>query len=262
MLLTYLDAATPVLQEARESLRFVKSDELPADLKPKIGEVGRVLSFGERVLHDLRAMATLALSALGHDRPRTYLVLFQNQTELRPTGGFMGSYAEVVFDRGDIKRMTIPGGGPYDLRDQLRYAFCLQAASARVFRWSSKMQIGFRFSNGSEKFDGFESCRSTNLDGVVAVNSSILKNLGHHRSHYAGIWQNSKRSECDAGNAKAVELEYDKTENKPKVCGELVAKVLERVRHASGQDQLCHGLCYGSETKEIQIALSDERNPR
>jgi hypothetical protein len=40
---------------------------------------------------------------LGKNERKTYLVLFQNNTELRPTGGFIGSFALVTFEGG---RMT------------------------------------------------------------------------------------------------------------------------------------------------------------
>lgn len=40
---------------------------------------------------------------LGKDQRKTYLVLFQNNMELRPAGGFIGSFAIVTFDGG---RMT------------------------------------------------------------------------------------------------------------------------------------------------------------
>ena len=39
---------------------------------------------------------------LGWDGPRRYLVLTQNPAELRPTGGFIGSYGIIAFDKGRI----------------------------------------------------------------------------------------------------------------------------------------------------------------
>lgn len=39
---------------------------------------------------------------LGSTKPKTYLVLFQNNMELRPTGGFIGSYGLVTFEKGRL----------------------------------------------------------------------------------------------------------------------------------------------------------------
>ncbi len=45
----------------------------------------------------LTTTATKGLdSLLGFDRPRTYLVLGQNEQEIRPTGGFLGTMGVIV----------------------------------------------------------------------------------------------------------------------------------------------------------------------
>ncbi|MFZ5932815.1 MAG: DUF4012 domain-containing protein [Patescibacteria group bacterium] len=44
---------------------------------------------------------------LGEDSPKTYLVLFQNNMELRPTGGFIGSFAFITFDGGRMADVSV-----------------------------------------------------------------------------------------------------------------------------------------------------------
>lgn len=46
-------------------------------------------------------------SALGEEDSQTYLVLFENNMELRPTGGFIGSYGLLTFDDGRLSDFTI-----------------------------------------------------------------------------------------------------------------------------------------------------------
>lgn len=46
-------------------------------------------------------------SLLGKDKSKTYLVLFQNNMELRPTGGFIGSFGILTFDGGRVSDLTI-----------------------------------------------------------------------------------------------------------------------------------------------------------
>lgn len=46
-------------------------------------------------------------SLLGKDESKSYLVLFQNNMELRPTGGFIGSFGILTFDGGRISDLTI-----------------------------------------------------------------------------------------------------------------------------------------------------------
>lgn len=53
-------------------------------------------------LESLRRLAWSAPELLGAQESKTYLVLLQNNMELRPTGGFIGSFMLVTFDRGKL----------------------------------------------------------------------------------------------------------------------------------------------------------------
>ena len=44
---------------------------------------------------------------LGSEKSKTYLVLFENNMELRPTGGFIGSYGLLTFDNGRLSDFAI-----------------------------------------------------------------------------------------------------------------------------------------------------------
>lgn len=46
-------------------------------------------------------------SLLGKDDKKTYMILFQNNMELRPTGGFIGSFAIVTFEKGKLQDTTV-----------------------------------------------------------------------------------------------------------------------------------------------------------
>ncbi|GAA3295677.1 hypothetical protein GCM10020218_077230 [Dactylosporangium vinaceum] len=73
-----------------------------AELKAKL----RLLATATRAAAGLPAL-------LGADRPRTYLVLFQNPAEMRATGGMPGAYAVLGADRGRIRLLgqgTATGG--------------------------------------------------------------------------------------------------------------------------------------------------------
>ena len=43
---------------------------------------------------------------LGKDSPRTYLMIFQNDAELRPTGGFWTAYGSIRVDKGKITPLS------------------------------------------------------------------------------------------------------------------------------------------------------------
>lgn len=56
-----------------------------------------------------QAEANLLQKILGFDQPQTYLILFLNNTELRPAGGFIGAYAVVRTDKGVPKILKVEG---------------------------------------------------------------------------------------------------------------------------------------------------------
>ena len=54
-----------------------------------------------------RKLIAKAPVLLGNDKSKTYLVLFENNMELRPTGGFIGSFGLVTFDKGRLSDLTV-----------------------------------------------------------------------------------------------------------------------------------------------------------
>jgi hypothetical protein len=57
------------------------------------------------VSQDQDLLATIP-QALGSDKPKNYLILFQNDKEIRATGGFMTAYAFLKIDKGQINSTT------------------------------------------------------------------------------------------------------------------------------------------------------------
>ncbi|HEU0050740.1 MAG TPA: DUF4012 domain-containing protein [Patescibacteria group bacterium] len=264
--LTYLDAAVPLLDNAFSQLAAVKTESLPQEVRTQIESLKESLTNGQSSLADFQTIGHLLLSFIGHDRPRTYLFIFQNQTEIRPTGGFMGSIAEVEIDQGEIKKITVPGGGPYDLRGQLMALVAppkpLQLIDAR---WEFQDANWFPdFPTSAQKIKWFWSkSGQPTLDGIIAVNESLMPKLlavtGPIEMPEYGKTITAENFLDEA--QKAVELEYDKTENKPKkFIGDLMPKVLERIKQGSHDDWFTYiGLITDAlATKDIQVYASSE----
>lgn len=69
-----------------------------ANLLPNLNKIGKYRSYvltASKLSEDLPSL-------LGYDRPKTYMLLLQNNMELRPTGGFIGSFALITFDKGKM----------------------------------------------------------------------------------------------------------------------------------------------------------------
>lgn len=137
-------------------------------------------------LPDLRSRLELSLAALdvlpriiGLDQPRSYLVLLQNNAELRPTGGFIGSVALVTFNQGHLLELQVEDvynldgqlGGhvepPAPLKEYLESHWYLRDSNWHPDFPTAAKQISWFY----EK----ESGRS--VDGVIGINIFTLQSL-------------------------------------------------------------------------------------
>ena len=58
-------------------------------------------------IYNLKKFTSRLSEILGVNAPKKYLVLFQNNMELRPTGGFIGSFALITFDKGKMTEIVV-----------------------------------------------------------------------------------------------------------------------------------------------------------
>lgn len=260
----YVEQALPVLSEAERLVNDVDPDSLPDDhARAQIDELHAVLSQGRVALSDLRTLTTFMIAIVGHDAPRTYLLAFQNPAELRPSGGFMGSVAEIDVDRGELRRIHVLPGGPYDLRDQLLVRSAPpQPLQLIADRWEFQDANWFPdFLASATKIRWFWSkSGQPTLDGVVAVNAAMVERLlrvtGPIELPEYGKVITSRNVLFEL--QKSVELEYDREERAPKkIVGALLAELLERLQRLpkSSWIDVARAVTEGLETKDIQIAL-------
>src|SRR5450756_2740619 len=94
-------AAAASVARARQTLAGIP-DGLAGEVESvRDAMTARIAKYGP--LLDGYVSASERLPAiLGWDAPRRYLVLTQNPAELRPTGGYIGSFGIVSFDKGRI----------------------------------------------------------------------------------------------------------------------------------------------------------------
>lgn len=124
--------------------------------------------------------AQFAPEFLGHDRPRTYLVLVQNSDELRPTGGFIGSYGRVEISNGKVISQTFQDSYSVDDFSQ-EYPYPPQP----IFDYMSIDQWVFRDSNWSPDFPTaardalyiYGLSRPEQIDGVIGINLKAVQEL-------------------------------------------------------------------------------------
>lgn len=91
------------ISQAAELIAGIPDDALPEETRGQFIEFKSRMPELEALLGKGNAALSFLLRMTGMDRPKRYLILFQNSSELRPTGGFPGSYGLITFENGRIK---------------------------------------------------------------------------------------------------------------------------------------------------------------
>ncbi len=94
-------AAQAAIVDARASLAAVPDGLTDVAAAVRDDMTAQLHTHGE-LLDTYVAIGDRLPAILGWDGPRRYLVLTQNPAEIRPTGGYIGSYGIVTFDRGRV----------------------------------------------------------------------------------------------------------------------------------------------------------------
>jgi hypothetical protein len=122
---------------------------------------------------------------LGLDSPRQYLLLFQNDKELRPTGGFMTAYAIMKVDKA--KFSPVSSNDIYNLDAQYRPKIAAPDPLIKYIKgpYILSKNLRLRDMNWSPDFtvsmEAFSKELATvgikDVDGIIAVDTGLLTNL-------------------------------------------------------------------------------------
>jgi hypothetical protein len=266
----HLDAALPHLTAGLAALAKVSADAVPEQHRAAFATAQAELPAITGAIGETKSLFGLLRHVLGAEHGRRYLVLFQNNAELRPTGGFIGSFALVDVDQGEIRQVEIPGGGSYDLQGSLR----LNVAAPQPLRLINP-KWEFQDANWSPDFpttaatarEFYEKSGGPTTDGVIAITTTVLEKL---LAVTGPIAMPEYGKTIDAGNfrleaQKAVELEYDKAVNKPKqFIADLAPKVLEQLTtiDRSRLPEVAAIMSSALAERDVQVWLAEDAQQR
>ncbi|MBI4038657.1 DUF4012 domain-containing protein [Candidatus Daviesbacteria bacterium] len=80
---------------------------LPRILKSRVSNINEKLTTYSRLMRKARVLSNLLPNVVALNGSKNYLILMQNNMELRPTGGFIGSFAKVSFEGGKLKKLVV-----------------------------------------------------------------------------------------------------------------------------------------------------------
>ncbi len=177
------------------------------------------------------------VGSVGHDK--TYLVLFQNNSELRATGGFPGSYAVVRFHDGYLNGINLddiynPDG---QLKEKIIPPEPLQHITPS---WGMRDANWFAdFPTSARKIETFyEKDGGPHVDGVITVTPDVILDIldivGPIAMPEYGLQLTSKNFMAQI----QAEIEYGDNRTQPKtILKDLQPKLLAAI-NAQGKDSL------------------------
>lgn len=80
---------------------------VPGILQGRLNSLKMRLALYSKLVEKGRAASVLLPEIVALDGSKNYLVLLQNNNELRPTGGFIGSFAKISFENGKLKKIAV-----------------------------------------------------------------------------------------------------------------------------------------------------------
>lgn len=102
-----IDKIEPNLKRAREEVEDIDVDKYPEKfsstrVRDRLETAKNFIVGADIAVSENKSALEMAPDALGATSPKTYLLLFQNDKELRATGGFMTAYAFLKLDKGHV----------------------------------------------------------------------------------------------------------------------------------------------------------------
>lgn len=101
----HLDKLKTETVNLQESLTTVNTGVLPSALNEKISDAREKIGVFLAALNEMDHYYGTGLKLLGDKVPHSFLILFQNNHELRAGGGFLGSYMLLDMNDGKISKM-------------------------------------------------------------------------------------------------------------------------------------------------------------
>lgn len=153
------------------------------EVRGKIIEIQKTSQVASQTFSDYKPVVASLGKMAGADEPQKYLVLFQNDNELRPTGGFLTAYAIITIDKGVVN--SEKSGDIYELDQKFTKKIAIPEVLGKYLITEKyfhlrDMNISPDFKTSMEEFyANYSTVRGEpkDLDGIIAVDTHVLSEL-------------------------------------------------------------------------------------
>ncbi len=201
-LLLLVAVSIPAVGHARGYIKVVKSDyskqSAITSAEALNSDINRVFSIIDLPISkqisslvglnfsDIKSEITAAVSAgpllAGADKPKRYLISFQNSAEARGTGGILGAYALIELDKGNLKILQTGSNASLAGMSSREIPVVMPAEFLKLYGKNPAIlqnsNLSPHFPYGAQVWLGLWKARyGQQLDGVIAVDPIALSYL-------------------------------------------------------------------------------------
>lgn len=252
------------LTYAEQEMQGVDPGDFPEEFQSSIQDLDKKIPALLNVIRIAKEYSKISAVLLGVDTPKRYLILFQNSSELRPTGGFIGTYAIVEVDNGNVTDLFVEGIYSADGR------LSVNIVPPKPFQhittaWSTHDANWFLdFPTSAKKIIWFyEKTGGGEVDGVITLNVEVIEEL---LNLTGPIFLDEYDLTLDADSFRdeiqyEVEVAYDKKINLPKqVLSDFTPIFLSRLFEVTDQHnkEIISIIIRALEQKYVMFYFEDE----
>ncbi|MFA5155425.1 MAG: DUF4012 domain-containing protein [Patescibacteria group bacterium] len=244
--------------ELKATVARINPDNLPPAYRAKFMALNNQAALLADNLVNFIGLGDKLKEVLGVSRDKRYLVVFQNNAEMRASGGFLGSYALVDLRDGQISNLEVPGGGSYDTEAGLNVRVAapqpLWLVNPLWHFWDANWWPDWP-TTAKNLMWFYEHSDGPSVDGVISVTPTVVERLLEITGpidltqEYGltvtaeNFWQTvqvvSEQQNLAKTNPEAVAHLPQPAPNKPKkIIGDLLAKILAILPEKLNQDNL------------------------
>lgn len=228
----YGGRATLNARDLNNELKQIDSSNLPYEYQEAFLAMLQKGGVLEGSLAEVVSLAAGLKEFLGTTHDKRYLLVFQNNAEMRASGGFIGSFAIIDFRDGKIKNIEVPGGGSYDteagLKEKIIAPEPLHLVNPLWHFWDANWWPDWP-TTAKKLMWFYEKSDGSTVDGVISFTPTVIEKM---LRVIGPIDMTEKYGVIvDADNFWTVtqtfaEQKPDQTKEPKKIIGDLMAEII------------------------------------
>jgi len=176
----YGELAVIDAHDLKNELAKVNPENLPVQYQEKFTSITEQTARLAENLDAFVSAGTKFKNVLGATKDKRYLLVFQNNSELRASGGFLGSYALVDIRDGKIRNLEVPGGGSYDTEGGMSVSVVapkpLWLVNPLWHFWDANWWPDWP-TTAKNLMWFYEKSNGPTVDGVISVTPTVVEGL-------------------------------------------------------------------------------------